>query len=126
MTEMTAILFLVADEAVKPTHSVNLARTLSESKLDFSLPDKSSISTPVPAIDCSPARLFADLTPNDFSIKDSEKASIKKLQVLCERHDIQCTLLSKKDNSKLFLPSLKNHLLFRIWREQLRSLPKSV
>ena len=90
------------------THSVNLARTLSEAKGDFSLPDKSSIITPVTAIDCSPARPFADLTPNDFFITDSEKASIEKLQVLCERHDIQCILLSKKDNnSKLFLPSLK-------------------
>ena len=96
--------FACTDEAVKPTHSVNLVRTLSEAKLDFSLPDKCSISTPVPAIDCSPARLFADLTLNDFSITDSEKASTEKLQVLCERNDIQCTLLSKKDNSKLFCP----------------------
>ena len=86
-------------------HSVNLACTLSEVKLDFSLPDKSSKSTPITAIDCCPARPFIDLTLNDFFITDSEKVSIEKLQVLCERHDIQCILQSKNDNnSKHFCP----------------------
>ena len=84
--------FSCTDE-VKPTHSVNLSRTLSEAKLDFSLPDKSSISTLVAATYCRSARPFTDLTLNDFSITDSEKASIEKLLVLCERHDIQCILL---------------------------------
>ena len=80
--------FSCTDEVT--AHSFNLARALSEVKLDFSLPDKSSISTPVTAIDCSPARPFTDLTLNDFFITGSEKASTEELQVLCERHDIQC------------------------------------
>ena len=83
-------------------------RTLAEANIDFSLPDKTDACTRV--INSNPSCEFGKLTLNDFAVTDSEKAAFDKLRIACERHDIQCTLLSKNQKANFVLPTLKKSL----------------
>ena len=83
-------------------------RTLAEANIDFSLPDKTDACTRV--INSNPSCEFGKLNLNDFAVTDSEKAAFDKLRIACERHDIQCTLLSKNQKANFVLPTLKKSL----------------
>ena len=83
-------------------------RTLAEANIDFSLPGKTDACTRV--INSNPSCEFGKLTLNDFAVTDSEKAAFDKLRIACERHDVQCTLLSKNQKANFVLPTLKKSL----------------
>ena len=83
-------------------------RTLAEANIEFSLPDKTDACTRV--IHSKPSCEFGKLTLNDFAVTDSEKAAFDKLRIVSDRHDIQCTLLSKNQKEIFFLPTLKKSL----------------
>ena len=92
-------------------HPSNHSRTLSEANIDFSLPHKTPNHSPRTIIDFDQTNAFEKLNLNDFTITDTEQKSLDNLMTLCERHDMQWALLSKKGSTSAFVsPSLKKSL----------------
>ena len=62
-------------------------------------------------IDSDQTNAFEKLNLNDFTITDTEQKSLDNLMTLCEGHDMQWALLSKKGSTSAFVfPSLKKSL----------------